>query len=88
MVPQLGRFTLRDEGRTIAVGKVLKYKPAKDVVGGLSATTSTNAKNEESKVDKPTTGDAAKSDLVFDMDSGNTYTREEYAKIKKEREVT
>jgi peptide chain release factor subunit 3 len=22
--PQLGRFTLRDEGRTIAVGKVLK----------------------------------------------------------------
>ena len=26
---QLGRFTLRDEGRTIAVGKVLRYKPAK-----------------------------------------------------------
>jgi peptide chain release factor subunit 3 len=24
---QLGRFTLRDEGKTIAVGKVLKYKP-------------------------------------------------------------
>ena len=22
--PQLGRFTLRDEGRTVAVGKVLK----------------------------------------------------------------
>ncbi len=25
--PQLGRFTLRDEGKTIAVGKILKYKP-------------------------------------------------------------
>ena len=25
----MGRFTLRDEGKTIAVGKVLKYKPAK-----------------------------------------------------------
>ena len=23
-VPQLGRFTLRDEGRTIAIGKVIK----------------------------------------------------------------
>jgi peptide chain release factor subunit 3 len=25
----LGRFTLRDEGRTIAIGKVLKYKLSK-----------------------------------------------------------
>jgi len=25
----MGRFTLRDEGKTIALGKVLKYKPAK-----------------------------------------------------------
>jgi translation elongation factor EF-1alpha len=25
----MGRFTLRDEGKTIAVGKILKYKPAK-----------------------------------------------------------
>ena len=28
-VPELGRFTLRDEGKTIAVGKVLRYKPHK-----------------------------------------------------------
>jgi len=27
--PTLGRFTLRDEGKTIAVGKVLKYKLGK-----------------------------------------------------------
>ena len=38
-IPQLGRFTLRDEGRTIAAGKILKYKPHKvessiQVVGG------------------------------------------------------
>jgi peptide chain release factor subunit 3 len=26
---QMGRFTLRDEGKTIALGKVLKYKPTK-----------------------------------------------------------
>lgn len=32
----MGRFTLRDEGKTIAVGKVLKYKPySKGVVGAV-----------------------------------------------------
>jgi len=25
----LGTFTLRDEGRTIGIGKVLRYKPAR-----------------------------------------------------------
>lgn len=29
VLPQLGRFTLRDEGRTIACGRILKYKPHK-----------------------------------------------------------
>jgi peptide chain release factor subunit 3 len=34
VIQQMGRFTLRDEGRTICVGKVLKYKPySKGVVG-------------------------------------------------------
>lgn len=33
-IQQMGRFTLRDEGKTIAVGKVLKYKPySKGIVG-------------------------------------------------------
>jgi peptide chain release factor subunit 3 len=27
VIPQLGRFTLRDEGKTIAAGTILKYKP-------------------------------------------------------------
>jgi len=30
-IPQMGRFTLRDEGRTIALGKIQKYRPAKIV---------------------------------------------------------
>jgi hypothetical protein len=37
---------LRDEGRTIAVGKVLKYKPASGTVGG-----SGQVKKEETKID-------------------------------------
>jgi len=28
-LPSLARFTLRDEGRTIAYGEILKVKPAK-----------------------------------------------------------
>ena len=35
--PQLGRFTLRDEGRTVAIGKVEKLRPmatAVAVAGG------------------------------------------------------
>lgn len=29
-VPQLGRFTLRDEGRTVAIGKVIKFPKTKE----------------------------------------------------------
>ena len=49
LMPQLGRFTLRDEGRTIAVGKILKYKPAKDILlpGALPGV---GASKEEQKV--------------------------------------
>ena len=36
----MGRFTLRDEGKTICVGKVLKYKPyQKGVLGAGAAKT-------------------------------------------------
>jgi len=85
-MPQLGRFTLRDEGRTIAVGKVLKYKPAASSVGAPVA-----GKKEESKADggpKPatTTSQSTKQDLIYDMDSGDMLTPEEHAKRKRERE--
>jgi hypothetical protein len=33
----MGRFTLRDEGKTICVGKVLKYKPYTKVIGAIQA---------------------------------------------------
>ena len=35
--PQLGRFTLRDEGRTVAIGKVEKLRPMATAVAGGSA---------------------------------------------------
>jgi hypothetical protein len=39
----MGRFTLRDEGRTIALGKVLKYKPVKVTM----FTTTTDSANQQ-----------------------------------------
>ena len=34
----MGRFTLRDEGKTICVGKVIKYKPFVNGVVGQAKT--------------------------------------------------
>lgn len=34
-VPQLGRFTLRDEGRTIAIGKIIKLPKPGSTKGGV-----------------------------------------------------
>jgi peptide chain release factor subunit 3 len=38
-IPQMGRFTLRDEGKTIAIGKILKYKPVKVATTTFASTT-------------------------------------------------
>lgn len=89
VLPQLGRFTLRDEGRTIAVGKILRYKPAKDAVG-----TAAGASKEEKKSDggPPVSTNTQIShakqieDLIYDMESGETLTKEEHAKRKAQRQ--
>jgi len=86
-IPQLGRFTLRDEGRTIAAGRILKYKPA--VASALVAKTTP----EESKTGAPSTGDAAKDKnqtLLYDPESGTVVnslkTTEAIAEVADEEE--
>lgn len=69
VTPELGRFTLRDEGKTIAVGKILRYKPHKitnDEAGALAK------KLEATKLSSNDKSEA----LVFDMDSGSTVTKQ------------
>jgi Elongation factor Tu C-terminal domain len=81
VLPQLGRFTLRDEGKTIAVGKVLRYKPAKEGVPVATASKpSAGSSNEESKSSK-------QPDLVFDLDTGETVTKDVYELRKRQREA-
>jgi len=63
----MGRFTLRDEGKTICVGKVLKYKPYVKKAGagaGATASTATSA----AVVTKTT--EQAREDLVYDFETG------------------
>lgn len=68
VLPQLGRFTLRDEGRTIAVGKILKYKPCK-VETTIQVAGSTAGETTPKQVD---TKVADKNEaLVFDMETGS-----------------
>jgi peptide chain release factor subunit 3 len=67
-IPQLGKFTLRDQGKTIAIGKILKYKPAKVLDFQIY--------QEQQKQKMATEGGATGSeeskrqDVVFDMETG------------------
>lgn len=67
---QLGRFTLRDEGQTICVGKVLKYKPYQKGVVGATGFVAAKAATAASSGPAVTVDSAATEELVYDMDTG------------------
>lgn len=65
----MGRFTLRDEGKTIAVGKVLKYKPYDKKVGAAGpagAGTGVTAGKATGPAKTVTQGP----EMVYDMETG------------------
>ena len=64
----MGRFTLRDEGKTICVGKVLKYKPydKKAAHAALAAAASSAATVRPAG----TTVTVQGPELVYDMETG------------------
>jgi len=97
VIPQMGRFTMRDEGKTIALGKVLKYKPSKlqaaTTLGDIPKVEEGKPEEEtkavivnedgedEGEVQINTSTPVVKkpaTDLVFDLDSGEMLTKEEY----------
>ena len=67
---QMGRFTLRDEGRTIAIGKVLKYKPYNKGIVGASKTIDGASSAAASKT--IVSGNSAPKEVVFNMETGET----------------
>ena len=69
----MGRFTLRDEGKTIAVGKVLKYKPySKGIVGAAKSTTSATQQVTKQLASTVITQSKAVEELVYDGETGET----------------
>jgi hypothetical protein len=73
-IPQMGRFTLRDEGKTICVGRVLKYKPYTVVPGSQGAAKSGEGeKKSESAGAFPVTIDSSNVKTeIFDMETGES----------------
>lgn len=63
----MGRFTLRDEGKTIAVGKVLKYVP---YVKGVVGQTKTNVEGVTKQLAQTTISAAPVKEMVYDMETG------------------
>ena len=62
----LGRFTLRDEGKTIALGRVLRYIPNNKTAVKPVATDGAAAKATTSAADD------AKAPVVFNLEDGTT----------------
>jgi len=81
-MPQLGRFTLRDEGKTIGVGKVLRYKPSKETVLNLAKEETKNPSQSASS----TVTKAPVKETFFDMETGEEISKEEHIRRKAERE--
>ena len=65
----MGRFTLRDEGKTIAIGKVLKYKPYVKGVVGASKEVQSKPGAQASTTGASTTINNAP-EMVYDMETG------------------
>lgn len=67
-IQQMGRFTLRDEGKTIAVGRVLKYKPYSN--SGASANPS-GAEAKKATAKKEIVDQSAPvKEMVYDAETG------------------
>lgn len=64
----MGRFTLRDEGKTICDGKVLKYKPY--TKGAVGAQQIKAAENKQAKEFVTVNNASVKEDLVYDGETG------------------
>jgi peptide chain release factor subunit 3 len=69
-IEQMGRFTLRDEGKTICIGKVLKYKPYTKGAAGAAQMKNLATKQVTQLITQDMS--SQKPDLVFDPETGLT----------------
>ena len=67
VIPQMAKFTLRDEGKTICIGRVMKYKPYSKGVVTSKVAEATKQMNSVKIVDN-----SAGKELTFNMETGET----------------
>tara|TARA_B110000503_G_C6938469_1_gene325829 strand:+ start:329 stop:577 length:249 start_codon:yes stop_codon:yes gene_type:complete len=65
----MGRFTLRDEGKTICLGKILKYKPYTKGLVQASAAAQVGAVTKQLENTQMSTL-APTSEMLYDMETG------------------
>ena len=75
VVPELGKFTLRDEGKTIAVGKVLRYKPYKVDIEQAAADLAKRLEKQKFGNEELVTKYKAVDNEVFNMETGQIEIR-------------
>jgi len=68
-IPQMGRFTLRDEGKTICIGRVLKYKP---FAGAVGVSGGKPAESKPASQFPVTINSSNAKEEVFNMETGET----------------
>jgi len=78
-IQQMGRFTLRDEGRTIAIGKVLKYKPY--VKGVVGATQISQANASEITRTQVQIVDNSSKEMVYNFETGELSEKKNEPKL-------
>lgn len=69
-ISQMGRFTLRDEGKTICIGRVLRYKPYTKGAAGAAQVKNTSATKGANASFVTKDESAQKPDMVYDMETG------------------
>ena len=72
----MGRFTLRDDGKTICVGKVLKYKPYNKSASGAQAQVAALAKKLDSTQISSASSEPVKGEVVMNLETGEVKEKE------------
>jgi sulfate adenylyltransferase subunit 1 (EFTu-like GTPase family) len=68
-IQQMGRFTLRDDGKTICVGKVLKYKPYNKSASAAQGQVAALAKKLDS-TQISSSSEPVKGEVVMNLETG------------------
>lgn len=71
----MGRFTLRDDGKTICVGKVLKYKPYNKSAASGAQVAALTKKLDSTQISSASS-EPVKGEVVMNLETGEVKEKE------------